>query len=83
MGGELRDAPQIIAPTFGKIGSSRTRAAIEDRTVVFGMLVLNSESEALACMAHKSSEICERCRLRQRNTPATPDPSAAFLERRF
>jgi hypothetical protein len=27
-------------------------------------------------------EICERCRLRQQNSPATPENSAAFLERR-
>jgi len=31
-----------------------------------------------ACIAHKSSEICERCRLRQQNPPATPDHSAAL-----
>ena len=31
-----------------------------------------------ACIAHKSSEICERCRLRQQNPPATPDNSAVF-----
>jgi len=37
-------------------------------------------SKALACIAHKSSEICERCRLRQQNPPATPDYSAAFWE---
>src|SRR5215831_16647570 len=34
-------------------------------------------SKALACIAHKSSEICERCRLRQQNPPATPDNSTA------
>src|SRR6202008_4435426 len=37
----------------------------------------------LACIAHKSSEICERCRLRQQNPPATPDNSAAFWEEEF
>ena len=37
---------------------------------------------APACMAHKSSEICEPCRLRQPNPPAMPDNSAAFLESR-
>jgi aryl-alcohol dehydrogenase-like predicted oxidoreductase len=35
----------------------------------------------LACIAHKSLEIFERCRLWQQNSPATPDNSAAFLER--
>ena len=32
----------------------------------------------LACIAHKSLEICERCRLWQQNSPATPENSAAF-----
>jgi hypothetical protein len=40
-------------------------------------------SAYLACIAHKSSEICERCRLRQQNPPATPDNSAAFWEEEF
>jgi ribose/xylose/arabinose/galactoside ABC-type transport system permease subunit len=35
----------------------------------------------LACIAHKSLEIFERCRLWQQNSPATPDYSAAFSER--
>jgi hypothetical protein len=35
----------------------------------------------LACIAHKSLEIFERCRLWQQNSPATPDYSAALLER--
>jgi hypothetical protein len=35
----------------------------------------------LACIAHKSLEICERCRLWQRNPPATPEHSTAFLKR--
>ena len=33
---------------------------------------------ALACIAHKSLEICDRCRLRQQNSPATPENSTAF-----
>jgi hypothetical protein len=37
-----------------------------------------SVSAQKACIAHKSSRIRERCRLRQRSTPATPDHSAAF-----
>jgi hypothetical protein len=37
----------------------------------------------LACIAHKSLEICERCRLWQRDAPATPEPSAALLKREF
>ena len=32
----------------------------------------------LACIGHKSLEICARCRLWQRNSPATPENSAAF-----
>jgi hypothetical protein len=33
----------------------------------------------LACIAHKSLEIFERCRLWQWNSPATPENSAAFF----
>src|SRR5260370_32646800 len=36
------------------------------------------DEDALACIAHKSLEICEQCRLRQQNSPATPENSAAF-----
>jgi len=39
--------------------------------------------DSLACIAHKSSEICERCRLWQQNPPATPDNAAAFFEEEF
>jgi hypothetical protein len=38
---------------------------------------------ALACIAHKSLEIFERCRLWQQNSPATPDNSAAFWKEEF
>jgi hypothetical protein len=34
-----------------------------------------------ACIAHKSLEICERCRLWQQISPATPENSAVFLTR--
>src|ERR1700756_3209623 len=33
--------------------------------------------------AKHEPEICERCRLRQQNPPATPDNSAAFWEEEF
>jgi hypothetical protein len=36
-----------------------------------------------ACIAHKSLEICERCRLWQLNSPATPENSAAFWREEF
>ena len=36
----------------------------------------------LACIAHKSLEICERCRLWQRNSPAAPEKFHCFLQRR-
>src|ERR1700731_2181071 len=39
--------------------------------------------KALACIGHKSLEICDRCRLWQRNSPATPENSAAFWRREF
>ena len=35
------------------------------------------KQKCLACIAHKSLEICERCRLRQQHPPATPDNAAA------
>jgi hydroxymethylpyrimidine pyrophosphatase-like HAD family hydrolase len=38
--------------------------------------------EGLACIDHKSLEICDRCRLKQRNSPATPEDSTAFGEQR-
>src|SRR5271166_2172317 len=37
----------------------------------------------LACIGHKSLEICDRCRLWQRNSPATPENSAAFWRGEF
>src|SRR5271165_2870061 len=39
--------------------------------------------DALACIGHKSLEICDRCRLWQRNSPATPENSAAFWKGEF
>src|SRR5260370_36586443 len=35
-----------------------------------------------ACTAHKSLEICERCRLRQQNSPASAGKFCCFLARR-
>src|ERR1700756_4219674 len=49
----------------------------------FAYVIARPEGTSLACIAHKSSEICERCRLRQQNPPATPDHSAAFWEEEF
>src|SRR5271157_3980543 len=37
----------------------------------------------LACIGHKSLEFCDRCRLWQRNSPATPEYSAAFWRGEF
>jgi hypothetical protein len=34
---------------------------------------------SLACIAHKSLEIFERCKLWQQNSPAMPNNSAAFF----
>ena len=39
---------------------------------------LDLQGTWLACIGHKSLEICDRCRLWQRNSPATPENSAAF-----
>jgi hypothetical protein len=35
---------------------------------------------ALACIDHKSLEICDPCRLRQRTSPATPKIPLLFFE---
>jgi hypothetical protein len=40
-----------------------------------------TNSMPLACIAHKSLEICERCRLKQQNSPAKPVNSTAILEK--
>ena len=45
--------------------------------LVVGML------EPLACIAHKSLEICERCRLWQQNSPATPGKIRCFWRGEF
>jgi hypothetical protein len=37
----------------------------------------------LACIGHKSLKIFDRCRLWQRNSPATPENSAAFWRGEF
>jgi hypothetical protein len=37
----------------------------------------------LACIAHKSLEIRERCRLWQQNSPAAPKNSTAFWREEF
>jgi len=37
----------------------------------------------LACIAHKSLEICERCRLWQQNSPAAPKILLLFGEKSF
>jgi hypothetical protein len=41
-------------------------------------LVEHIKKEGIACIAHKSLEIFDRCRLWQQNSPAMPDNSAAF-----
>jgi hypothetical protein len=46
-------------------------------------LDLIADRMPLACIGHKSLEICDRCRLWQRNSPATPENSAAFWRREF
>jgi hypothetical protein len=40
-----------------------------------------SMSQTLACIAHKSLEICERCRLRQQNSSATQAKAPALAIR--
>src|SRR5260370_39431564 len=43
-----------------------------------GGSLMRLDLDALACIAHKSLEICEQCKLRQQNSRATPENSAAF-----
>src|SRR6202040_1375899 len=64
----------LAARASQSIGGYRSLLSVSWRSVAC--------SKRLACIAHKSLEICERCRLWQRNSPATPENSAAFLERR-
>src|SRR5271165_5592787 len=40
--------------------------------------LLKRREEWLACIAHKSLEICERCRLWQQNSPAAPKTTFAL-----
>jgi hypothetical protein len=47
------------------------------------LAIIDPASLRLACIAHKSLEIFERCRLRQQNPAATPDNSAAFWREEF
>ena len=54
-------------------------AIIESQvSLPFGRMILFA---SLACIAHKSLEICERCRLWQQNSPAAPKNSTAFGEK--
>ena len=63
----------VDAETFANLVSDLLLLLAEpDRQ---GVLAL---ADHLACIAHKSLEICERCRLRQQNSPATPENSTAF-----
>jgi multidrug efflux pump subunit AcrA (membrane-fusion protein) len=63
---------KIVSPIDGRVGL---------RLVDQGNIVHANDQAGLACIAHKSLEIFERCRLWQQNSPATPDNSAAFSER--
>ena len=59
-------------------GRSRTRKEMRPYTNEVG----EASRFALACIAHKSLEICERCRLWQLDSPAEPE-IPLLLERRF
>jgi hypothetical protein len=39
--------------------------------------------DSLAFIAHKSLEICDQCRLRQQNSPTTPENSLLFGQKSF
>jgi len=60
-------------PTFARLNQRNKTSAGRD-IEIRGL----GRDQRLACIAHKSSEIFERCRLRQQNPPAAPDNSAAF-----
>jgi MFS family permease len=78
-------AGAIARAIFGAIISTGSRTALFWAYCFAGaVMVVAAIVEAfLACIAHKSLEICERCRLRQQNPPATPDNSAAFWREEF
>ena len=65
MGGPVRKRGTIVQTNSKKID------------LIPGLIVF--AGRPLACIAHKSSEICERCRLRQQNSPASPKNSAVFF----
>jgi len=58
---------------FGTDRLEKQRTDLRQYTGYFG-------DKTLACIDHKSLEICDRCRLWQRNSPATPEDSAAVFE---
>src|SRR5208337_4261183 len=47
-------------------------------TTPFSHIASICRVDKLACIAHKSLEICERCRLWQQNAPATPETTFAL-----
>jgi hypothetical protein len=60
----------LAARASQSIGGYRSLLGVSWRSVAC--------SKRLACIAHKSLEICDRCRLWRRNSPATPETSFAL-----
>src|SRR6202035_4649159 len=61
-------------------GMNRLASANNEELVI--ILVIFAP-RTLACIADKSLEICQRCRLKQQNSPARQENSAALLEKRY
>ena len=65
------------------VSKSSAMHQLRRRSAQKPQLDLIADRMSLACIGHKSLEICDRCRLWQRNSPATPENSAAFWRREF
>jgi len=61
------------------------KESVSPRVFLLAQVITSRPAETihLACIAHKSLEICERCRLWQQNSPAAPKILLLFEEKSF